>query len=458
MDNWDRVLYLFYWSLPNSFDMVKMKGVKNMRRDPACLLSRVLYEISSTVSIMVSSSELRDFGVVKHGNKQIKKAKRAVRRVQLVIEETKENHIVCLQQATPHKKITTYSSTHRSNASDVFLFGGGCMTGWCQLYPKKAHVRMKRIRWTGSTKEELEKKIKELNKNYVITLDCNLPKSDQGIVFQAILPKEYAEYEQKIEELKKAKATEKESNKIKQAADGIMKNRYEEILQAFFNKYHTKQYCLAYHSEMCAIKQELGDDINGDIRLDAVAYASMERRNPSECLPEIEELRRFNSRECLSKITKDLKAKVGMHRKEISRIEKKKNADLNAADSFEQREKRRQGHSENEESEDEDQMYDISLNGEWYTGSIVMVDEPNNKVQIHYDGYLDADDEWITQAEIENRIAPLNTHTAPIESEKGNKEKSKRQKKKKKKKRKKAEDTVEFCEVYGKNGKCIGLD
>ena len=29
---WDHVVYLFYWSMPNSFDMEKMKAVKYMRK------------------------------------------------------------------------------------------------------------------------------------------------------------------------------------------------------------------------------------------------------------------------------------------------------------------------------------------------------------------------------------------------------------------------------------------
>ena len=41
--SWDGTIYLFYWSLLNSFNMNKMKAVKYMRKDPACLLSRVCF-------------------------------------------------------------------------------------------------------------------------------------------------------------------------------------------------------------------------------------------------------------------------------------------------------------------------------------------------------------------------------------------------------------------------------
>ena len=94
------IIYLFYWSLTNSFDMNKMKEVKYMRKDPACLLSRVLYEISSTVCIKVSENELKEFSAVvseakEEKSNQSKKSKRKRHKIRCVIEETKENHIVC---------------------------------------------------------------------------------------------------------------------------------------------------------------------------------------------------------------------------------------------------------------------------------------------------------------------------------------------------------------------------
>ena len=39
---WNNIIYIFYWSLLRSFDMNKMKEVKNMRTDPSCLLTRIL--------------------------------------------------------------------------------------------------------------------------------------------------------------------------------------------------------------------------------------------------------------------------------------------------------------------------------------------------------------------------------------------------------------------------------
>eukprot|EP01083_Nonionella_stella_P225648 801993_1 len=342
MDDWDRVIYLFYWSLPSSFDMVKMKGVKNMRRDPACLLSRVLYEISSTVAIMVSSSELHDFGVVKHSGKKIKKQKRTIRRVKLVIEETKENHIMCLNQTTPQKEILTFSDVHNSTASDLFLFGGPCLTGWCQLYPQKERVTQKRIRWDGSTKEELTNKIKALNTKYMIELDYDLPLPAQGIVIQSLMPDQYADYKQTIDRLKVEEDEETAYDKIKQEAESIIAARNAEILQGFFNQYNTKQNCQEHHSAMCEIMEELGDDIAIDIALDATKYASMKFIKPSQSLPDIQYYLRYKSTNCLSQVTRDLKAKLDTHFRQISRIESKKDTDLKAADVFEKKEKEKQ--------------------------------------------------------------------------------------------------------------------
>eukprot|EP01083_Nonionella_stella_P225640 801980_1 len=345
MHDWDRVIYLFYWSLPNSFDMVKMKGkkgVKNMRRDPACLLSRVLYEISSTVAIMVSSSELHDFGVVKHSGKKIKKQKRTIRRVKLVIEETKENQIMCLDQATPQKEIQTHSNVHKNTASNVLLFGGGCMTGWCQFYPQKARIISKPVQWRGSTKDEVVDKIKELNTEYILSLDPNLDYQAKCIVAESIVPKQYAAYKQKIDQLRDEENAENAANKLKQQVGEIIARRHEDILQAFFNKYNTKQYCQEHHSAMCEIMEELGDDIAIDIALDATKYASMKFIKPSQSLPDIQYYLRYKSTNCLSQVTRDLKAKLDTHFRQISRIESKKDTDLKAADVFEKKEKEKQ--------------------------------------------------------------------------------------------------------------------
>ena len=51
---WDGTIYLFYWSLLDSFDMNKMRSAKYMRKDPACLLSLcVIYLLRNWVNINI---------------------------------------------------------------------------------------------------------------------------------------------------------------------------------------------------------------------------------------------------------------------------------------------------------------------------------------------------------------------------------------------------------------------
>eukprot|EP01084_Bolivina_argentea_P166458 288970_1 len=88
-----------------------MKAVKYMRKDPSCVLTRVLYEISSTVCVQVSLAELVDFGTTyeidEDGNeikdnydgkrrKKKRRKRRAGRRQKLNfdVEETKENMLM----------------------------------------------------------------------------------------------------------------------------------------------------------------------------------------------------------------------------------------------------------------------------------------------------------------------------------------------------------------------------
>eukprot|EP01084_Bolivina_argentea_P312020 540159_1 len=73
--NVNKIIYLFYWPLPSSFqlkdnDIEVAKQLKKMKRDPSCLLSRVLHEISITVCIPVHAQELKDFGPMKRNTKR----------------------------------------------------------------------------------------------------------------------------------------------------------------------------------------------------------------------------------------------------------------------------------------------------------------------------------------------------------------------------------------------------
>eukprot|EP01083_Nonionella_stella_P065680 172290_1 len=88
--------------------------------------------------------------------------------------------------------------------------------------------------------------------------------------------------------------------------------------------------------------EELGDDIDTDIAIDATKHASMEFGNPSQSLPEIEYYLRYKSEDCLSKITNDLKVKLATHCNQLSQIERKKNKEIKAAGEFEKTEKGKQ--------------------------------------------------------------------------------------------------------------------
>eukprot|EP01083_Nonionella_stella_P034490 94393_1 len=105
-----------------------------MRTDPSCLLSRVLHEISSTVTLQVGATELMDFGVFestkrvsepKRDAKPHKKQSRQLPRrmqkgrnrkdkgkrqttsgvIQFVFEKTKENQVMCIAEPTKRKQL-----------------------------------------------------------------------------------------------------------------------------------------------------------------------------------------------------------------------------------------------------------------------------------------------------------------------------------------------------------------
>eukprot|EP01084_Bolivina_argentea_P308612 533695_1 len=103
-----------------------MRAAKYMRKDPSCLLTRVLYEISSTVCVQVSLAELTDFGItyeLDEDRKEIKRdipdentvlrrkkkrrRKRAGRRQKLNFEneETKENMVMANKCKTFEKQL-----------------------------------------------------------------------------------------------------------------------------------------------------------------------------------------------------------------------------------------------------------------------------------------------------------------------------------------------------------------
>eukprot|EP01084_Bolivina_argentea_P177441 306837_1 len=103
-----------------------MKEVKYMRKDPSCLLTRVLYEISSTVCIQVSTEELEGFGLIyeldedgkekkydkkskqaalKRKQKINKRRGRGRQKLDFKLEETKENMVIPKKEDTNQVQI-----------------------------------------------------------------------------------------------------------------------------------------------------------------------------------------------------------------------------------------------------------------------------------------------------------------------------------------------------------------
>eukprot|EP01084_Bolivina_argentea_P024954 46444_1 len=258
MRKWNHILYLFYWSLPNSFNMAKMKKQSNMRQDPSCLLSRVLYEISNTVSISVSSKELHDFGVTKRidSNKNSGNSKRSIRRVKLIIEETKENHVLCTNEPTKEITVTT-SNEFNNDSRDRFLFGGNRINGWCQMYHQasKTEPEMKEKRIL-QYQHCIEKLIK-LNESYIISWSTSFDKDDWAVstLAKAIAPQQHREIKCRRDQIVKEER-ELMAEIDKQVQDQL-KDTKQQIVQQFFNKYIQKDKCEDMHDEMKEIVNKM---------------------------------------------------------------------------------------------------------------------------------------------------------------------------------------------------------
>eukprot|EP01084_Bolivina_argentea_P258462 435735_1 len=102
-----------------------MKEVKYMRKDPSCLLTRVLYELSATVCIEVTSAELGDFGIEyddedekkqtdekKGKNNRRKRKIGRIKKLKFEVVETKENMVLCNATSTLQTQLTTMTQRH----------------------------------------------------------------------------------------------------------------------------------------------------------------------------------------------------------------------------------------------------------------------------------------------------------------------------------------------------------
>eukprot|EP01084_Bolivina_argentea_P107557 192319_1 len=121
-----------------------MKETKYMRKDPSCLLSRVLYEMSSTVSVQVNKKELNEFGVIEHNKSSGKGLQTEEFNFEIV--ETKENSIMPYKCDTSRSQLDTETTVPDDS--------------WIKFKPKdKVQVRDKRV-WTVYKNTYYDAKIK----------------------------------------------------------------------------------------------------------------------------------------------------------------------------------------------------------------------------------------------------------------------------------------------------------
>eukprot|EP01084_Bolivina_argentea_P136696 240736_1 len=322
---WDHVIYFFYWSLPNSFDMNKMKAVRKMRKDPSCLLSRVLYEISSTVCIQVSSAELNDFGVMKTELMDSKEDDDdddddGIETITFKLEETKENHIMCHDADTSKISLKTYSKKHSANCGDLFLLNGINLSGYVRLFTQKARTVQDPKIWTHSSKKKLYEKIKLLDAKWTIKWDAYFSNgNDQKyMVVESILPQKYQQYVTKRRELRRQKTKELNDGVLEMDAESKLEYRSKLILQEYFNLYIRR--CKSLHNQLTKIVNELDNQLENDL-YSVLDYIDMEYKELSLGY-DIDYNERYWRNKILSELIDGIDLTLSIHSREIGKIHK----------------------------------------------------------------------------------------------------------------------------------------
>eukprot|EP01083_Nonionella_stella_P245456 853148_1 len=214
-----------------------MTDVKAMRKDPACLLSRVLHEISSTVCVQVSSDELNDFGVIKQEKDSLKPNERPKRdKMTFVVEETKENHVMCEKTKTKCVDVHYYPSS-RDAPSDTFIVNGANLSLYMRLFPQQPRTIHEAKTKRCCTEEELGAFFKELDSKYIISWQHEVSHKCRYIACNAIIPNQYDTFQTNGKQLKQQKIAELKDAKLKSEAKSILVHRNDEIKQEFFNLY-----------------------------------------------------------------------------------------------------------------------------------------------------------------------------------------------------------------------------
>eukprot|EP01084_Bolivina_argentea_P158041 275343_1 len=201
--NLNRVIYLFYWPLPTSFEL-KNKNIKNaqqikrMKKDPSCLLSRVLHEISSTVCISVHSQELKHFGPVERNV-------RRVRNYGLSYKKTQESQFSLAKQATKIINIDSYEDRYKLYAQEMFLLNGSNLRGFCKTYPQEARAQNVPYRIDATSEKQLISQLKQLNKKYILKCHPSLENKGIEVLAKAIITSEYNKYQRDMNTAKDSK-------------------------------------------------------------------------------------------------------------------------------------------------------------------------------------------------------------------------------------------------------------
>eukprot|EP01084_Bolivina_argentea_P024956 46450_1 len=367
MRKWNHILYLFYWSLPNSFNMAKMKKQSNMRQDPSCLLSRVLYEISNTVSISVSSKELHDFGVTKRidSNKNSGNSKRSIRRVKLIIEETKENHVLCTNEPTKEITVTT-SNEFNNDSRDRFLFGGNRINGWCQMYHQEPRTEQEQKTIKSLSKQECIEKMIELNKSYIISWSKSFDQDRIGvnaiapvnILAKAIAPEQYREIQCRRDQI--VKDERNEMAEVSEQVQDRLKDTKQQILQQFFNRYIQKIHCEDINDEMKEMVNEMKKhdmSILANISESVQEIAAMNFKQVRLCDVQHDHW----VYKCCREIRSGMETQLKAHKKQIDEIMDKYNSSIKGAKMAEDIEKARLEDKKRKKANNESRLLDTIL-------------------------------------------------------------------------------------------------
>ena len=244
-------------------------------------MQKVLYEISSTVCIHVSSKELNDFGVMKRDETELQRSKsgRKVggrrKKMQFLVEETSENHVVCAKRKTLFRKLKC------NKASDTFLMNGGNLSMYLQKFKQKARtVQDPKVKQFSSIKE-LMQFYQELNSKWILKWD------DKGFTYSArdtlcesITPEIYQEYVANRSQHLDGEKKELDDEKLKSQSAAILKERNDEIRQEFFNFYIQSHEMKQQHEKLQKIVKDLDDDINDNL-LSELPYIEMKYKRTS---------------------------------------------------------------------------------------------------------------------------------------------------------------------------------